>query len=147
MTYLKKEIPGYFVDASPAVLDEFINQTRMEYEQLNLLDYSHCLPDSGDMDYKDRVLVLRSTNLNDEHKTPDNQLVIADIGGNGCSPTALGRKVMGHYLIDGEACVHQRSDFAGIVLDDYLPQWAKDTLEQRQGVALESDSKQTMSGY
>jgi len=147
MTYLKKEISEYGVDCSPAVLDELVDQVRKEYNQLNLLDYTHCLPDSGNMDYKDRVLVLRPTNLNDEHKTPDNQLVIADIGGNGCSPTASGRKVMGHYLIDGEACVHQRSDFVGIVMDDYLPQWVKDALEQWQGTVSESNANQTMCGY
>ena len=132
MSYHKKEIEDYRVNADPTKLESFVVSAREEYDSLNLFDYKHCLPDSGIIDYKDRVLLLRPTNLNDEHKTPDNQLFIADIGGFGCSPTSSGRRIIGHFLIDGEKGEYYRSDFVGIIKGEHLPQWAKETLDQRQ---------------
>ena len=143
MSYHKKEIEDYRVNADPTKFESFVISAREEYDSLNLFDYKHCLPDSGIIDYKDRVLLLRPTNLNDEHKTPDNQLFIADIGGFGCSPGSSGRRIVGHFLIDGEKGEYYRSDFIGIIADELLPQWAKDTLEQLQNPSISME--QTMS--
>jgi len=144
MAYLKKEIVDYRVDVEPAKLNSFVGSARREYDSLHLFDHKHCIPDSGNMDYKERVLVLRPSTLNDQYKSPDNQLFIADIGGFGCSPTGSGRRVMGHFLIDGEKSEYYRSDFVGIIADEHLPQWATEALEQRQ--SPDSGIEQTMTG-
>ena len=144
MEYQKKEMEDYCVRVDPPKLNSFVGSARREYDSLHLFDHKNCIPDSGDMDYKDRVLILKPSILNDQHKSPDNQLFIADIGGFGCSPTSSGRRVIGHFLIDGEKGEYYRSDFAGIIADAHLPQWAKDTLEQRQN--QNRGMEQTMSG-
>ena len=144
MEYHKKEMEDYRIKTDPAKLNSFVNSARQEYDSLHLFDHKHCIPDSGNMDYKDRVLVLRPSVLNDQYKSQDNQLFIADIGGFGCSPTSSGRRVIGHFLIDGEKGEYYRNDFVGIVAGEHLPQWAKDTLEQRQNPG--SGMEQTMSG-
>ena len=42
------------------------------------------------------------------------------------------QKVFGKFLIDGEETHFQRSDFMGILKDEYLPDWAKDNLAEIQ---------------
>ena len=133
MHYLKEELPAYCVDGESIAIQDFLAQAQREYEQLNLFNPGHCLPNSADLDYRDRVLVLKPTLLGDEYKAPEHQLVVADTGGFGCSPSASGRKVMGHFLLDGEVCAFRREDFVGIIADEHLPLWAQEVLEQRRG--------------
>ena len=51
-------------------------------------------------------------------------------GGFGCSPTASGRKVFGHFLSDGERGEFCRQDFIGIADIKHIPDWAREKLEQ-----------------
>ena len=144
MAYQKDDLTDYRIDIEPYKLNSFVGSARREYENLHLFDQTHCIPNSRDMDYKDRVLLVNPIVLDDEFKSPDHQLFIADIGGFGCSPTSSGRKVMGHFMCSGHKNTYYRNEFIGIIADEHLPQWAKDTLEQRQNPG--NGMEQTMSG-
>ena len=147
MAYLKEEISNYCISSHPAILDGFIDQAHREYERLNLFEYKHCIPASEAADYKDRVLILRADVLNSDCKAPENQLIIADIGGFGCSPMASGRNVKGHFLIDNEQCSFNRSDFIGIISDEYMPEWAREKLEQMQEEEIEPVIEPAIGDY
>ncbi len=80
-------------------------------------------------DYTNKLLILRDTSLKEEYRTPENQLFFAT-GGFGCSPTASGRKVFGHFLSDGEKSEFCRQDFIGIAADEHIPDWAREKLAE-----------------
>ena len=116
------------VDSHPAVLDGFVTQFRKELEQLQLFDRSHCESMTG-ADLVGKVLVMSPVTLKESYLSQKNQLWLAT-GGFGCSPTAAGRAVYATCLGDGEHTRWDRCDFIGILRKEYLPEWAKEKLEQ-----------------
>lgn len=50
--------------------------------------------------------------------------------GFGCSPHAIGRSIRCTCLGDGEHTRWNRADFIGVLKDEFLPDWAKEKLEQ-----------------
>ena len=52
--------------------------------------------------------------------------------GFGCSPTARGRSILCVCLGDGERTRWNRNDFDGVLKDEFLPDWAKESLKQYQ---------------
>lgn len=95
----------------------------------SLFDRSHAVQSGEPQNYKGKLLILRAESLNEEFRTPENQLFLAS-GGFGCDPNASGRKVFGSFLSDGEETHFYRSDFVGILSDEHIPEWAKEKLEQ-----------------
>ena len=49
-------------------------------------------------------------------------------GGFGCSPNASGRVVYATCLGDGEHTRWDRSDFVGVIREECMPEWAKESL-------------------
>lgn len=129
----KDDVRWHFcVEAHPGLTDIFTNQARRAWQALGLFDASHCESEKdGQLDYEGKVLVLRGDVLKDRYKTPEDQLFLAD-GGFGCRPNSRGRKVFGKFLKDGEDTHFYREDFAGILKDEYLPDWAKEKLNELQ---------------
>lgn len=121
----------FVVDSHPAVLDGFINQYRRVYEALKLFEHSHCEPDSENMNYEDKVLVLSTDSLKESGWSQQNQLWLA-IGGFGCSPNSIGRAVFATCLSDGREARWNRLDFIGILQETYLPDWAREKLAELQ---------------
>lgn len=119
----------FCVQSHPAVLDGFIDVTREAWETLDLFDSSHCRQGEDGMDYTNQVVVLCPFSLKDQYKTPEDQLFFAT-GGFGCSPTARGRKVFGTFLKDGESAQFHRSDFIGVIKEEFLPEWAAEKLQE-----------------
>ena len=120
----------YRVKSHPAVVDGFINRVREEWNQLNLFEAKHCIKESrSKADFEGKVLVIDPYVLADKYRTPEDQLFLAT-SGFGCSPTSLGRKVMGNYLNDGTKGTHVRQDFLGVIQDEYLPEWAREKLKE-----------------
>lgn len=122
----------FCVEAHPGLTNIFTNQARRAWQALGLFDASHCESEKdGQLDYKGKVLVLKGNVLKDRYKTPEDQLFLAD-GGFGCRPNSRGRKVFGKFLKDGEDTHFYREDFAGILKDEYLPDWAGEKLNELQ---------------
>ena len=51
--------------------------------------------------------------------------------GFGCDPSKIGTAVYGYFLKDDEHTHFRRQDFLGVVDDEYIPDWAKEKLEQQ----------------
>ena len=123
----KDEAPWHYcVESHPGLTDMFVNQTRRAWQALGLFDQSHC---TEEQDYEDKLLILNPSALNDEYKSPDYQLFYAQ-SGFGCDPNSSGRKVFGSFLKDGERGNFYRSDFLGVIDEKYLPEWAREKLNE-----------------
>ena len=137
----------FCVESHPGLTDIFLNQARRAWQALGLFDRSHCISETdGETDYTGQVLVLKPTVLKDAFKTPEDQLFLAE-GGFGCSPSASGRKVFGKFLKDGEEAHFYRQDFLGVIKDECLPDWARESLAKiHEAQAPDEDEGMTMEG-
>ena len=99
----------------------------------------HCCPDScAALDYEGKVLVLSLDSLKESCWSQENQLWYAH-DGFGCRPHAIGRSVRCTCLGDGEATRWNRVDFVGVLKEEFLPEWARERLEQLAGTARQEN--------
>ena len=122
--------------------DIFLNQVRRAWQALGLFEGKHC---TNDEDYRGKVVVIRPDILKDEYKTPENQLFYAE-GGNGCRLDSLGTKVFGQHLNDGEKGYYRRAEIAGVLSDEFMPEWAKAKLMAIHAVEDEAAVPLEMGG-
>ena len=118
----------FTVESHPGLLDMCVTKYQSLWDALNLYDKSHCTDESY---YENKVLVFKPSVLADEYKTADFQLFYATTG-FGCDPTKMGTSVSGYFLKDDEFCSFRRSDFIGVIDEQYLPQWAVEKLQEYQ---------------
>ncbi len=116
------------------LLAAFVQQAHAEYQKLGMFGAEHC--EAGDLDYTGRVLILRPDRLKEECLSPQNQVWYGE-SGFGCSPTARGRAVFATCLGDGEKARWSRSDFIGVLDEQYLPDWAMARLSELRGPTQE----------
>lgn len=129
--YDKKYGPEFTVQSPIAALDQFAGQAYQAYQALGLFGPEHCIDDQKGQDYTGRVLVMRPNTLREECWDVRDQIWLAE-GGFGCSPTASGRAVYATCLGDGEQTRWNRVDFIGILDEQYLPDWAREKLNELQ---------------
>ena len=79
-------------------------------------------------DLKGCVVVIKPEKLAPEYRSIDYQLALCT-GGFGASPNSRGRTVYCQNLISGETECYTRSDIAGTISPDCLPDWARVNLE------------------
>ena len=135
----------FAVRSHPAILDGFISNYRKLVMGLGMFDQKHCEPDSSKLDYTGKVLVLSPNTLKEEYWSPENQLWLAQ-SGFGCSPTARGRSILCTCLGDGEQTRWNRNDFVGVLKDEFLPDWAKESLKQYQRSEQAETQEMQMGG-
>ena len=124
----------FLINSHPAVLDGFVSEYRAELTKLHLFGAEHCESNSGEQDFTGRVLILSPDTLRESYWQPENQLWLA-LSGFGCQPHARGRSVLCTCLGDGETTRWNRSEFAGIIRDECIPDWAAEKLaELRRGM-------------
>lgn len=141
---LSKRLGNFTVGSHPAVLDGFVNLFRKAQEELHMFDRSQCDSLNG-QELEGSVLVMSPYTLKESYWSPENQLWLAT-GGFGCNPSAAGRAVYATCLGDGEQTRWDRSDFIGILKEEHLPDWARESLEQlRQDAPAESPDLNTQS--
>lgn len=119
------------------IVDGAADDIQKMYAKLNLFSGEHIVRSDESQDFTNKLLILRDTSLKEEYRTPENQLFFAT-GGFGCSPTASGRKVFGHFLSDGEKAEFCRQDFIGMIADEFIPDWAREKL-----AAMSEDNEQS----
>ena len=103
------------------------------YQELGLFGPEQCEPNSySSLDYEGKVLVLSPDTLKESYWTPQAQLWYAH-DGFGCSPHAIGRSVRCTCLGDGEMTSWNRTDFIGVLREEFLPDWAEEKLEELRG--------------
>lgn len=118
------------VQTDRSLLAQFLQQTYAAYQMQGLFGPEHC--GTGDMDYTGKVLVLRPDRLAEGYLSAQNQLWYGECG-FGLSPTSSGRAVFATCLGDGEKTRLNRSDFIGVLDEQYLPDWAVEKLAELRG--------------
>lgn len=131
----------YTVDSHPGLVDMCVNNVRKQWQAKGLFDKNHCEQDES-IDYAGKVLILKASQLKEEYQKPEFQLFCAT-GGFGCNPSALGRKVFGFFLFDGEETHFSRNQFFGVIRDECLPDWAKEKLLDIQSSESEGTNDQS----
>ena len=127
---------GYLSQIHTGVVNILAEKIIKKYNDLNLFSRKHCLDESVDMEGK--VIVLNHMSMKEEYWKPEYQLWFAT-GGFGCSPTASGRAVYATCLYDGEHSRWNREKVLGVLKDDYLPDWAREKLEELQNTEPEEE--------
>lgn len=131
----------FCVESHPGLTNLFINDARKEWHSLDLFRYSHCIPeDDGQIDYTGKIVVLKPTTLKDGFKTPESQLFFAT-DGNGCRPNAIGTKVYGFHLDNGEKTYYRRYDIIGAIKAENIPDWAKENLAKFRHIETQNDEE------
>ena len=110
----------FVVRSHPAVLDGFVTFYRKAVQALNLFGAEHCVGDRTKQDF----WYARS--------------------GFGCEPHSSGRAVFATCLSDGETARWNREDFIGVLDDKFLPDWAREKLEEM--MTQEQTDAPTMGG-
>ncbi len=131
-TYVPKDGGNYEFTAKshPAVLDGFIGMVKKQWDSIGLFTREHCISEKdGEIDYTGKVVVFSADCMKDDHLHPEEQLFLAE-GGFGCHPNSRGTKVFGQFLCDGERCHLTRNEIAGVLKDEFLPDWARDKLDE-----------------
>ena len=118
----------FMVESHAGILDIFVNEFREAQDALGMFTRSHC-DDMTGQELEGKVLVMSPMTLKESYWAPENQLWLAT-GGFGCAPNAAGRAVYATCLGDGEQTRWNRSDFIGILKEEHLPDWARESLEQ-----------------
>ena len=121
----------YCVDTAAKLLDEFALQVQKAYQELGLFESAHCSAGMYEANVEGKVLVLSPDALKESAWSQENQLWLAT-GGFGCDPKAGGRAIYATCLGDGEQTRWNREDFCGVLDEQYLPDWAREKLEQTQ---------------
>lgn len=120
----------YFVaDTAASLLEAFIHQTRQAYQALGLFGPEHCTGDTSEQDFNGKVLVLSPDTLREGCWNPRDQLWYCQ-GGAGSRPHAMGQAVFATCLSDGERTRWNRTDFTGVLDEQFLPDWAQEKLQE-----------------
>ena len=135
----------YCVDTADVLLDQFIRQTMEAYQALGLFGGEHCAHGMYDEDVKGKVLVMKPSTLKEECWSQENQLWLAT-GGFGCDPKGRGRAIFATCLSDGEQTRWNREDFAGVLDERYLPEWAQEKLAALRAPKQEQAAAPAMGG-
>lgn len=128
----KEHNPDFAAKGDPAALNSLVCQVREAFQALGLFSFAHCEVDSGDLDYKGKVLVMSPRALKEEFWTQKGQLWYAH-SGNGCKPHAIGRSIQATCLSDGEQGRLLRREITGVLQDEFLPDWAREKLLELRG--------------
>ena len=142
--YDRKYSPDFVAQGPPAALNLFAGQVYQAYQTLELFGPEHCVEGSKELDYTGKVLVLRPDVMKERCWSPQNCLWEA-CAGFGCSPIAMGRAVYATCLGDGEQARWDRSDFIGVLKDEFLPEWAREKLEELHAPKQDGPSMGGMS--
>ena len=122
----------FCVNSHPGLVNLLVDSARKQWQELGFYDSSHCISEKdGEIDYTGRIVVLKAERLTDDYLRPEAQIFYAE-SGFGCKPDSNGRKVFGRFLDTGEQTYIFRSEIAGALKDENIPDWAKQKVEEFQ---------------
>ena len=124
---LSTRVKEFTVQSPVKALECLVSKTQAQYQALGLFGIQHCEKGAWSEDLEGKVLILSPDSLKECYWEPKNQLWLAE-GGFGCSPNAAGRAVYATCLGDGEHTRWDRSDFVGVIREECMPEWAKESL-------------------
>lgn len=129
----------FALNSHSCTVNGLADDVRKMYADLGLFNAEHIVKFDEPQDYAGKLLIIRADVLKEEVRTPENQLFFA-VGGFGCSPEKIGRKVFGEFLSDGEKTHFYRQDFVGEIADEFIPDWAREKLSE-----LTAEQEQTQN--
>ena len=132
---------SYVLNTHTGLIDILAKNVRKLYDDLDLFSFTHCK--EGNLDYEDQVVVISPKALKEEYWKPEYQLWKAT-NGFGCSSTAVGRAVYATCLFDDDQNRWDRSNVIGVIKEEFLPDWAKQKLEEMAHSQAENDMKMNM---
>lgn len=135
---------SFMVESHSTVLDSFVDEIRQAYQALGLFGPEHCTGSCYDQDFEGKVLVMSPDTLKESCWDPRNQLWLGE-SGFGCDPDARGQAVYATCLWDGEQTRWNRSDFVGVLDEQFLPDWAQERLQELRTQQEQTDAP-TMGG-
>ena len=125
------------IHADRSLLAQFLYQTYSEHlESQGMFSAKHC--GESHQDYTGKVLILRPSVLADNCRDVKNQLWYGQ-SGFGLSPTSSGRAVFATCLGDEEKARWNRTDFIGVLDEQYLPDWAQEKLTELRAPAQQQE--------
>lgn len=125
-----KQNKEFELRSHPELINGMIGQYRTYLsEELGILTKDACLSNSDKSDYENQLLIMNSDALAEPYKRGEYQYFYAK-NGFGCSPTAIGRKVFGFFVSDGEKAQFERADFLGIAEPEQVPDWVNENLNK-----------------
>lgn len=128
----KDHSPDFTVQANASILESLIQQVWEARRNLGLFEFDQCVGGRSEQDFEGNVLVLNADALPPRIRSARNQLWYA-IGGSGCRPGLGGCSLQGVCLGDGALATWKRDDFAGVLDEQYLPDWAAEKLVELRG--------------
>jgi hypothetical protein len=97
----------------------------VDFEKLTAAD---CVPDGMNGDLEGKAVVIKLEELAPEYRSADYQLVLVT-GGFGAKKDAhSGRKVYCTDIFTGKSETFRRSNIAGVILPERMPDWAREKL-------------------
>ena len=99
------------------------------------LTVSDCVPGSKNAHYMNQLVVIKPENMIASSRTADEQLLLAT-NGFGCDPDARGHAVYCKNLFSEKTVRWERSDIAGIIQPERIPEWAHQRLHD-MGITVE----------
>ena len=116
------------------VLAESIEAARRESGlPRQTLTAADCLPDSHNIDWEGKAIIIKPDSLAREYRSAEHQLALCT-GGNGSRPDAIGRAVFVKELYNDKAYRYDRHKIAGLADPAKMPTWAIDKLAEYTGV-------------
>ena len=115
----------YLVTAHTGLIDIVTKEYLREYSNLNFIDHTKC--DMDDRHFENKVIAIKPIELAERYLNDKDQIYIAT-GGFGCDPDKSGRAVFTICLGDNEKVRWERYQVLGVIKDEHIPQWAKDSL-------------------
>ena len=90
-----------------------------------------CIQGSAQCDYLNQYVLIKAECLAPEFRVEQYQIMKAE-SGNGCSPHAIGQSVFGMNLFEERDVRYDRSDIAGIINPEKMPEWAKSRIQDKK---------------
>ncbi len=110
-----------------------IESVRAEREKvavpLKVFTPEHCCPNDYAESIEGKVVAIRLSSLRPEYRRADHQIMLVT-GGFGSYGNARGRAVYNTNLYSGKESRWNREDVLGVVKEEFLPDWAKQKLEE-----------------
>ena len=107
------------------VLDEVVERDMKLRRDQPPLTAADCVPNSGELDYEGKILVINPESLKYQYRQAENSLWVATHG-PGCRPGNNSRTVHVASLYTGEGTALGRYEFFGIVKPESLLNWLQD---------------------
>ena len=129
--YDEKVIPQFEIHADARLLDAFVKQVWEARQALGLYGAEHCAGESNGLDYQNKTLVLNADCADRSLASLKDQLWYA-VDGPGCRPENWACALRAVRLADGTTETLDRSAFAGVLDERYLPDWTAEKLAELQ---------------